>query len=551
MGDNPLGTPQQDDQGTQQNPRGFDVGAQPAGQPAQPQADPSLVPGATVTAANADMQHHYGIGRAFKSLLGGPSTQTDPRTGQEVPVKKDHGVLMRGILAGALLGSAAGSETPNNGYSGFARGGAAAIQDGRNQELMKQKQAQQEFENKLKSQKEDREDTLIKAQTAHYNAQTVRENQLIQGTDHEFHEKQANYGKTQMQPFIDAGLPYEFKDQSESQMNDLIKNNPNAHNMLWEPTGTKVTTDPNGKTGIEMTYSAVDPKGKVKVTDAQIKQWKEDGLDQVYGDKFADIVKNKELDASSYMAISQKGQELGNKQLLKKRQDFEMDKDKAQIDLTKAQTAHVRAEAGKLNADISDKKAFDSGWDALMSGGDIGKLSAKQRAAVTKGITEVQNTIERRIHELPKDESGNPRDQAAAKELQNTWDTYQGIQNKVYGVQKKEQVKTNQAGAVSENTKNVSRIMTEDKGIQAGSEDAYSFVAKSNLSPEEKRQLNIQQGNLVPDDLVTEMASKATLPKKDVEQKLRDQGYKLAKDKEWERKKSEAQDIMNTPANIN
>ncbi len=504
--DNPLGSaPPSDDQSMMsQNPRGFDVGVQPSGQPsAQPQPGAAPAPPDPATAAaSADVQHHYGIGRAFKSLLGGPSSQTDPRTGQEVPVKKDHGALMRGILAGALLGSAAGSETPNNPYSGFARGGAAALQDGRNQEQMKQKQAQQEFENQMKSRRADTEDTLLKAQVAHYNAQTVRENQLIQGTDHEMHEKTANYGKTQLQPFIDAGVPYQFKDMSESDMHDLFKNNPNANNMLWEPTGTKITTDANGKPNVEMTYSAVDPKGKVKVTDAQVKQWKEDGLDQVYGkDAFDILKKDKELDINRYMTISQKGQELGNKALLKKRQDFELEKDKSQIDLSKAQVAHLKAESGKLYADIADKKAFDTGWGTLMSGGDLSKLSPKQRTAVTKGLTEIQGTIERQIHELPKDESGNPRDQARAKELYDTWDTYQGIQNKVYGVQKKEAANPAPAGNDKVRAERNGKVLyIPKKEVDEFLRDNPDAKAGGDVSISREDELKSKVDNMIRDD---------------------------------------------------
>ena len=85
------------------------------------------------------------FGQAFQTLAGTASSYSvDPQTGQTVQTqqKQAPGQLWRNILASAIMGGAsaqaAHNQNPNMGFGGGAvTGGAAAIQDARQQDILK------------------------------------------------------------------------------------------------------------------------------------------------------------------------------------------------------------------------------------------------------------------------------------------------------------------------------------------------------------------------------------------------------------------------------
>lgn len=540
--DNVLGSIPNPDQ----NPPNVGAGTNPpptlAPQEQPPQNQPQPNPQA---AANlADVAHHAGIGKMFRSLMGNDvNYSVNPQTGEMVTTTtpKSGSGIWRGILAGALLGGQVAAQDKAEGFlQGAAEGGGAEIQDQRKQDLLKRQQARDQFKDQLEARKSgDEHDESVKkqqlaqAQIAFHNAQTLRENQLIQHEDYDFHEKAAATGRTQIQPFITAGVPYAFKDISEAQLPDILKNNPDSAKLLWEPTGTRVIIGADGKPNVEATYSAINPTGKIKITDAQLKQWKDAGLDQYFGSQWSVLKNGKELDASQYMAITQKEQELTNQKVTRQKQQLELDKDKAQIEFSKANTQHLRAETAKLIDDEKDKKLLDEAFSLLSSGGDVSKLSAKQRQLMSKGITEVMGTIQKQIHELPKGVDGQtPQDQPRAAELYKDWDNYGRILNKLYGV-KDEQSQTTptggKPGADSEPVQNIGELMQQDN-IQVGGIDAYDYISNRQGISNADKATAIKKYALVPWSTVVTRAEQEGITKKKMFEKLKSQGFKVQED---------------------
>lgn len=445
MDDNPLGNQPIPDAAK------FAVGAQPQGQPQQAQAPQAAAQGAPQggqpPAANmaqnlqdADTQHHSILGKAFRSIMGNDvSYQINPQTGkmeqQEVPQKP--GQLWRGILAATILGGATAAKNKAPGFAqGAAEGGGAVLQHGEEQDQQKRAQAQQQFKDQLTAKSANTEEDLKRAQIAMHNAQTLHENKLMQQQDYVFHKEIAESGKKSLQPFIDADpTSLKFQDVPETQMNDIIKNNPSAGNLLWEHTGTKIVLDKDGNPNHISTLSAVDPNGNVKVTNDQIEQWKKSGVDQTYGKATWDVLKkDKELPMSTYMAINQKSKELANGQTLTKKAKFDEEKESAAINLSKAEATHFKAEASKLYSDENDKKAANEAFDILSSGKDIAKISIKGRKLLTDTIDGTIKTSVDELKALPKGLDGQVVDQDQAKDIYGTIEKYQKIRDRLYGI---------------------------------------------------------------------------------------------------------------------
>lgn len=545
MDDNPLGNQPIPDAAK------FAVGAQPQGQPQQaqaPQSAPQGTPqGGQPPAANmaqnlqdADTQHHSILGKAFRSIMGNDvSYQINPQTGkmeqQEVPQKP--GQLWRGILAATILGGATAAKNKAPGFAqGAAEGGGAVVQHGEEQDQQKRAQAQQQFKDQLTARSANTEEQMKQAQISMHNAQTLHENKIMQQQDYVFHKEIAESGQKRIQPIIDADpTAVKFQDIPESEMNDLFKNNSRASGLLWEPTGTKIVFNKDGSPDVHATYTGVDPKDKVKITDTQIKHWEDTGMKQIYGNEWSALTDGKELTVQQYMAINQKSKELMNQKNTDKKAKFDEEKETAQINMTKAQTSHLKAEASKLYADENDKKAANEAFDILSSGKDIAKISIKGRKLLTDTIDGTIKTSVDELKALPKGLDGQVVDQDQAKDIYGTIEKYQKIRDRLYGIKEPVQApspQSNMSGGLSERATNISKIMTEDNGISGGTVDAYKYIQSSGLSPAEKRSLNIQMKNPIPDEEVTAMAKKAVISKKDMEKQLKDAGYVLKQDED-------------------
>ncbi len=540
--------------GTEVNPRSFDVGAtSPIGSVPGPTApppnlsSPGIAPQQAPTPAQvmsqqlqtADTQHHSALGKAFRSIMGNDvSYQINPQTGKmeqtETPQKP--GQFWRGIIAATVLGGATAARSKAPGFiQGAAEGGEAVVDKSQQQDLLKRQQAQEQFKDQLAARSANTEEDLKRAQIAMHNAHTLHENQIMQREDYSFHKDVADHGKTQLQPFINADPTLvKFQDIPETQMTDLLKNNPDSQHLLWEPTGTRIVIGADGKPNVEATYSGVDPKGNVKVTTDQIDSWKKAGLDQIYGKATWDVLtKDKELPANTYMAINQKAQELTNKQLIDKKTKLDADKESAAIDLAKAQTKHFNAEAGKLWAEEKDKKMATEAFDVLSTGGDISKISIKGRKLLIDGLDSIIKTNVDELKALPKDPTTNqPVDQDKARELYGTMENYQKIVDRLYGIKTPEKPAAGGA-AVPKLDKDaqdyVNNVLNDDSGkAMYNKEEAGGIIwDEKGLSLDQKVAVTANYDAVVPWSAVTSTATALRTTPELTAKRLKDAGLKV------------------------
>ena len=237
-----------------------------------PQQQPQPAPVATqAPAIHPQIAGDALFGRAAKMLMGqSTSYQIDPQTGQTVATQTPNkpGAFFKNILNSAILGGAAAEEAHNkNPYMGFGggavSGGAGAIQDARQQDILKRQQAQEQFNNQQKAAQEQREqqgfDTeqqVRKAQIAQANAETYRTNVLTQGDSLKQHTDVAAIGQQHFSDYDKAGLQPVVKDVPESQMQEMMKNRPGASTLDWEATGVKMGVGPDGQPTYEYSYTA-------------------------------------------------------------------------------------------------------------------------------------------------------------------------------------------------------------------------------------------------------------------------------------------------------
>src|SRR5271157_3895509 len=149
---------------------GHGFGAQPpAPAPAQaPQIHPQV-------------SHWAKLGAGFQSLVNPGHTEWTQGPNGPVPtqVPDKPGQMFRNILAGAIMGGAAGANGPNPGGSGWAGAGRGvqAVQQARQQQAQQaQEQAQQQFKNKQEADKAQREATAASEESMYKKAITAKAN---------------------------------------------------------------------------------------------------------------------------------------------------------------------------------------------------------------------------------------------------------------------------------------------------------------------------------------------------------------------------------------
>jgi hypothetical protein len=526
-----------------ENPLGFVPGNnQPSlpNIPPPPNTAPQFSPAQQMSQQlqNADTQHHSALGKAFRSIMGNDvSYQIDPQTGkmvqQETPQKP--GQFWRGILAATVLGGATAAKNKAPGFmQGAAEGGEAAIDKAQQQDQLKQQQAQEQFKDQLAARSANTEEDLKRMQIAHINAQTLRENQIMQRTDYDFHKDIGEQGLKDLQPFIDADPKLvKFKDIDEADKNELLKNNPQALHLMWRPTGTKIVFEDNGKPNVHATYTGVDPEGNIKLTDDQIKHLKEVGVEKYLGaSTWGVLTKDKELNAKQYIAVMQHAKTLNNELLINKKAKFDEEKEQASIDLVKAQASHFKAEASKLYSDEADKKAALEAFDILSSGKDVSKLSIKGREALSKGLTDIVKTNMAAIKDLPKDATGqlDKEQQDKAGELYDTAEKYQKILDRLYGIKPTEKPTTPIGEGSSTKIDNAVQIMTDDTKIGKGTIESYNYIQTLGLSQSEKEQMAKQTGAVVPWTVVETLAKRNNVTQAEAAKRMKKDGYTVQAD---------------------
>jgi hypothetical protein len=152
------------------------------------------------TPAQAVDLHHRTLGKVTSFLLG---NEVDPATGQ--PVKQSPGLVLRSLLAGALLGASAGLKEGHGALGGLAAGGVAGMQF-RDQQAQ-QAQAQADRRKKMSQEEQAAADEHLfhQASTAHLVAETVSFHHLQEAHDQEAIDAKNKAARIYMKTIEDAG----------------------------------------------------------------------------------------------------------------------------------------------------------------------------------------------------------------------------------------------------------------------------------------------------------------------------------------------------------
>ena len=382
--------------------------------------------------------------QAVQALLG-TSTQyrpSDPNNPNSPPVpyqvQNKPGQLFRSILAGAILGAGAGTanaeHNAGSGWSAAGQGAAAVQKNAQAQQQQRQQQAQQQFENQRQVNQDQQEEIRRKAEIALNNAQTLRINTELQGTDFDQHVKIANIGRASVQPFEDAGINPVASNISESQMHQYIQDHPEAQMYDWEPVSVKtvMTKDKDGNEvpSYESVYSAYDPKGKVTVPASTIAEWKKAGVFDRYPEYEAALSNNKTLPASTYVQVKGDANKVIADNLAKQNQQLETTLKQTQIDASKAEIKQRLASAYNENMSAQEKRdsrnkqaALDTAWDHLAkAGNDPSKppMTAEDRVTIARNA---QPLLQDSLNAI-KVAAADPSQQDQLPEL---WNTYHSL----------------------------------------------------------------------------------------------------------------------------
>lgn len=200
-------------------------------QPTQQQAPPQPTPQQAATA-----QKHQALGKVASFLFG---QQTDDAGN---PVKQPPGHLFRSLLAGALLGMAAGSSAPPGGgklggaLSGLGHGATAvANQNYQRQQQAKEEQRQQQSAN-LEQDKFKEEKAMHQSALEHWNMENLAREREADFKDREQLEKENGQDldiqkwAIQNGAYIAPTVPYNGKPNNGLDMMRAMTKNPEAFN---------------------------------------------------------------------------------------------------------------------------------------------------------------------------------------------------------------------------------------------------------------------------------------------------------------------------------
>lgn len=369
-----------------------------------PQQQQPQGPNPQQQAAFADIASHSAFGKAARFLLG---QQVDYKVGPngqivQVPVQQTPGSMFRSLVAGAILGGATAANTPvSNGVAGgfgagMVRGAAAGLQQAQSEDQQRYQRAQQTFENQLKLREQQRadenqksEEALRQADIAHANAMTLHENFLLQKDQQSASVEAGQTGKAMLQPFLDAGSEMKYQDIGESQMKQILASNPQAGGYLWQQTGVQAKQDAKGNMYLEKTYSAIDPKGTVKITQGMLDEWKAVGLD-----KFAPDVKKfkvgQEISADDAVKLMTQYKQRFVQKKTEDAANLDVQEKNASIAEKNAQASHLAQETAKSKLDEKDSQLYTKALDELdKAGGDFDKLTPGSKQVIAKNTTQL------------------------------------------------------------------------------------------------------------------------------------------------------------------
>ena len=360
------------------------------------------------------------------------------------------------------------------------------------QQQQRQQQAQQQFENQRQV-SQDQQGDLRKAQIAQANTETLRMNKEIQGMDYDQHQKMAAFGKASIQPYVDANIKPVAEDVPESQHQQFLIDHPESVTWDWEPTGVKLTTTKDAEGNeiphYEATYSAYDPKGKVTVPDSTLQEWNKEGIFDRFPE-YKHVLSDKTLPASAYIEVKRTANGVYADNLAKQKDQLELKKDQAAIDADNARRSESLTNQRKINQEISEAalgktqtEQFNKALDELnKANGNFDAMKPSSRVIIAESMNKMVPALTSLYKEAitadPSDSQGKAAD--LLSQIQNV----SSLGTRALSSLGNQQQKT--PPPPDSSTKGILDQMTQDNHIQPGTPEAYNFIQKSSLTPDQK-----------------------------------------------------------------
>lgn len=478
----------------------------------------------------ADVQRHSLIGKAASVLLGHQvDYQVDDKGNvHQVEIKEKPGQLFRSILAGAILGGAMAANRQRGQQAGFgasfARGAGGVQQEQAQADQNRYNRAVQQFQMKQQAQTAQTENDLRKVQIAMHNSQIATQNFLLNKGVFDQTIQSAIDGKAMYEPFLKAGIKAQFEEVPASKMLDLWKTNPQAKDLLWLPTGFRMAVNDKGERYPELTYTAVDPKGTVTLTDGAIKKFNDVSL----GDYFAgakDLKAGREMDATHYMALMQAYNDRYNQQMTEIRDKLQNKRYDAETKKYLAEQAKDWAEVGKQKLDQKELTKFQEAQKHLAEVGyDPSKLDQKYPGDSAVLADYAGKLLKDETAALNAARADNP-DSPETKDLMQKVQTLSGWVNYVF--QAPMASKPNNPASVKSVVDQVTSDPETGEKTNVPPQDAFRKIDQSNLSPTDKIEAFKQAGAEVPWAEIVRVAAQKGMQPYQLANWFKSQGVKV------------------------
>jgi len=258
-----------------------------------PQSTPSF-PRTTPPTVQGPTGWHRVIGNIHDVLMGNhteyvPSDPTNPNS-PPVPrsVPNKPGQLFRSILAGAMMGAAASTDS-KSGAEAFSKGFGAERQDLAQQKALQAKQAQQQWQNQLSAKREQREEDTAKqeklktdAQIGMWNIEKLKYLNELHGKSYTDHRQMVKDASPIVEGYKALGNDPTAQNVPETEHTKWLQEHPGDSTVDWEPVDVipYAVKNPDGTDGID--YQTVWNKySKTKdmiITPDLMKRMKDSGV---------------------------------------------------------------------------------------------------------------------------------------------------------------------------------------------------------------------------------------------------------------------------------
>lgn len=541
---------------TTPSPNNSDVIANPAPTVSDAPLNNRKVP--AVDPQVAKFHHESMLGKAVKSIFG---VQQDyvpdpdhPGQVKAVPVKQTPGSLFRNILAGAIIGGAAGSHArgPSGGFlPGLAMGGEAAMQHDRDMNTERYNRARQGIKDQqeqekldLERQEADTRQKLANAQMALTNSEVVKNFQLIQGSSYELHDKMVKDFAPEVEAYTLAGIKPVATGLKESEAQQWVKDHPGVSSMRPVATGIVPYTDKNGTKTFETTFSLYPNKG-ISLTKNLIDQMNKNGMNDMYpgwSEHIQPGSPSANYDAVQWSTLMQQYHDAMGKHLQQQVEEAKIAEANGLIKEHAAQTALAYAQADLAKYGKTKDQQTELAWTAFDKTKDkdgnyhLDQVPDSQKRLIVSSMQPQIDSLGKEIDNLKDSDEKNSINPASDKLLQQRMQEY----DEMTRVQKLVVQRLNDSAKALDKTPasppapDTSQVTKDyvDRMVEKGVKPAqyYNYIENDPSLKNENDKLDALKasGAIVPWSKVLELANSQNQPTAKIVSMLKGQGLKVA-----------------------